>query len=87
MDIRGFTVHELWIEQASDIAEEYYAAIVFDRSAKKPMAMLSKMGGMDVEEVAERTPRRCACCTSTRCSASRTSTAAGSPSSPASPPT
>ena len=34
MDIRGFTVHEVWVEKASDIAEEYYAAIVFDRSAK-----------------------------------------------------
>src|ERR671928_800554 len=56
MDIRGFTVHELYIEKASDIAEEYYAAIVFDRSAKAPMAMLSRMGGMDVEEIAERDP-------------------------------
>jgi succinyl-CoA synthetase beta subunit len=56
MDIRGFTVHELYVERASSIAEEYYAAIVFDRSAKKPMAMLSRMGGMDVEEVAERDP-------------------------------
>jgi len=56
MDIRGFTVHELYVEKASDIAEEYYAAMVFDRSAKKPMAMLSRMGGMDVEEVAERDP-------------------------------
>ena len=56
MNIRGFTVHELYVEKASDIAEEYYAAIVFDRSAKKPMAMLSRMGGMDVEEVAERDP-------------------------------
>ncbi len=56
MDIRGLTVHELWIEQASDIAEEYYAAIVFDRSAKQPMAMLSRMGGMDVEAVAEQDP-------------------------------
>jgi succinyl-CoA synthetase beta subunit len=56
MDIRGLTVHELWIEQASDIAEEYYAAIVFDRSAKKPMAMLSRMGGMDVEAVVETDP-------------------------------
>jgi succinyl-CoA synthetase beta subunit len=56
MDIRGFTVHEVWVEKASDIAEEYYAAVVFDRSAKKPMAMLSKMGGMDVEEVAETDP-------------------------------
>src|SRR5919106_77814 len=56
MDIRGFTVHELYVEKASGIAEEYYAAIVFDRSAKKPIAMLSRMGGMDVEEVAERDP-------------------------------
>jgi succinyl-CoA synthetase beta subunit len=56
MDIRGFTVHELYVEKASSIADEYYAAIVFDRSAKKPMAMLSRMGGMDVEEVAERDP-------------------------------
>jgi succinyl-CoA synthetase beta subunit len=56
MDIRGFTVHELYVERASEIDEEYYAAIVFDRSAKKPMAMLSRMGGMDVEEVAEKDP-------------------------------
>src|SRR4051794_24011379 len=44
MDIRGFTVHELYIEKASDIDEEYYAAIVLDRTAKKPMAMLSRKG-------------------------------------------
>jgi succinyl-CoA synthetase beta subunit len=56
MDIRGFTVHELYVESASEIDEEYYAAIVFDRAAKKPMAMLSRMGGMDVEEVAEKDP-------------------------------
>ena len=56
MDIKGLTVHELYIERASKIAEEYYAAIVFDRGEKKPMAMLSKMGGMDVEEVAEKDP-------------------------------
>src|SRR5919106_6510331 len=56
MDIRGHTVHELWIEQASDIAAEYYASIVFDRAAKKPLVMLSTQGGMDIEEVAERNP-------------------------------
>jgi succinyl-CoA synthetase beta subunit len=56
MDIKGFTVHELYVEQASDIDEEYYAAFVFDRSAKKPMAMLSKMGGMDVEAIVEEDP-------------------------------
>jgi len=56
MDIRGLTVRELYVEKASDIAEEYYAAIVFDRGAKRPLAMLSRMGGMDVEEIAERDP-------------------------------
>src|SRR5437588_84070 len=56
MDIRGLTVHELYVERASDIAEEYYAAIVLDRTAKKPMAMLSRMGGMDVEEIAATDP-------------------------------
>jgi succinyl-CoA synthetase beta subunit len=56
MDIRGHTVHEVWIEAASDIAEEYYASIVFDRSAKAPLLLLSTQGGMDIEEVAERDP-------------------------------
>jgi succinyl-CoA synthetase beta subunit len=56
MDIRGFTVHEVWIEAASDIASEYYASIVFDRAAKAPLVMLSTQGGMDIEEVAEKTP-------------------------------
>jgi succinyl-CoA synthetase beta subunit len=56
MDIRGFTVHELYVEKASEIEEEYYAAIVFDRSARAPMVMLSRMGGMDVEEIAETDP-------------------------------
>jgi succinyl-CoA synthetase beta subunit len=56
MDIGGLTVHELWIEEASDIANEYYASIVFDRSAKAPLVMLSTRGGMDIEEVAETDP-------------------------------
>jgi succinyl-CoA synthetase beta subunit len=56
MDIRGFTVHVVWIERASEIADEYYAAVVFDRSAKKPLVMLSTRGGMDIEAVADETP-------------------------------
>jgi len=56
MDIRGFTVYDLWVEQASEIASEYYASIILDRSAKKLLAMLSAMGGMDVEEMAETDP-------------------------------
>ena len=56
MDIRGFTVHDLWIEGASEIDAEYYASIILDRGEKKLLAMLSRMGGMDVEEMAERDP-------------------------------
>ena len=56
MDIKGHTVGELWIEEASEIAEEYYASIVFDRSAKAPLFMLSTQGGMDIEEVADKDP-------------------------------
>jgi succinyl-CoA synthetase beta subunit len=56
MDIKGFTVHELWIEEASEIEAEYYAAIVFDRSARSALVMLSTQGGMDIEQVSEETP-------------------------------
>src|SRR5450631_4388491 len=56
MDIKGLTVHELWIEGASQIEAEYYASFVFDRGAKAALAMLSTRGGMDIEEVAEQTP-------------------------------
>ena len=56
MDIRGLTVHELWVEEASEIASEYYASVVFDRSAKAPLVMLSTEGGVEIEEVAESNP-------------------------------
>jgi succinyl-CoA synthetase beta subunit len=56
MDIRGLTVHEVWIEAASQIASEYYASVVFDRSAKAPLVMLSTKGGMDIEAVADEDP-------------------------------
>jgi succinyl-CoA synthetase beta subunit len=56
MDIRGLTVHELWIEGASEIVSEYYASVVFDRSAKAPLVLLSTKGGMDIEAVADEDP-------------------------------
>src|SRR5437763_12532374 len=56
MDIRGLTVHEVWIVGASEIAAEYYASVVFDRSVKAPLVMLSTRGGMDIEEVAAEDP-------------------------------
>ena len=56
MDIRGLTVRELWVERASQIDSEYYASVIFDRSEKAPLVMVSTKGGMDIEQVAEEDP-------------------------------
>jgi len=56
MDIKGHTVRTLWIELASDIAEEYYASFTLDRSARKHLGMLSAQGGVEIEAVAEADP-------------------------------
>ena len=56
LDISGHIVRRLWIEQASDIAEEYYASFTLDRSARKHLGMLSAEGGVDIETVAARDP-------------------------------
>jgi len=56
LDIRGHVVRKLWIERASAIAKEYYLSITFDRSEKKPLFMLTKEGGVEIEEVAANTP-------------------------------
>src|SRR6202171_6497096 len=58
MDIHGHTVRTLWIEHASDIATEYYASVLLDRSAKQPLVMFSVVGGVDIEEVAEKSPEK-----------------------------
>ena len=62
MDITGphgegpFRVDQVWIEGGSDIADEYYASIILDRSEKKLLAMVSAKGGMDIEAVAAEDP-------------------------------
>jgi succinyl-CoA synthetase beta subunit len=62
MDIVGphgegpFKVHQVWIEGGSDIASEYYASVILDRSEKKLLAMVSAKGGMDIEAVAAEDP-------------------------------
>jgi succinyl-CoA synthetase beta subunit len=56
MDIKGHVVKVLWIEVASDIAEEYYASFTLDRSAKQHLGMLSAEGGVEIEAVAESNP-------------------------------
>jgi len=56
MDIKGHTVERIWVENASDIEEEYYASFTLDRAAKLHLLMLSAEGGVEIEEVAERNP-------------------------------
>jgi succinyl-CoA synthetase beta subunit len=56
LDIRGHVVGKVWVEQASDIAKEYYLSITFDRGAKKPLLMFTTQGGVEIEEVAANDP-------------------------------
>ena len=56
LDIKGHVVKRLWIEQASDIAKEYYLSLTFDRGVKKPLFMFTTQGGIDIEQVAEESP-------------------------------
>src|ERR1700691_2763686 len=58
MDIKGHIVRKVWIEHASDIASEYYASVLLDRSAKQPLVMFSTESGVYIEEVAEKTPEK-----------------------------
>ncbi len=56
LDIKGHIVKVLWVEHASDIAEEYYASFSLDRAAKKHLLMLSAQGGVEIETVAVDNP-------------------------------
>jgi succinyl-CoA synthetase beta subunit len=56
LDIKGHIVKIVWVEHASDIAEEYYASFTLDRAAKKHLGMLSAQGGVEIEAVAEKDP-------------------------------
>ena len=56
MSIKGRVVRRVWVERASDIAEEYYASFTLDRAAKQHLLMLSARGGVDIDEVAATDP-------------------------------
>jgi succinyl-CoA synthetase beta subunit len=56
LDIRGHVVRKLWIERASEIAKEYYLSLTFDRSEKRPLFMLTREGGVEIEDVAATNP-------------------------------
>src|SRR3954462_8394322 len=56
LDIRGHVVRKLWTESAAEIAKEYSLSVTFDRGAKKPLLMLTREGGVEIEQVAEENP-------------------------------
>ena len=56
LDIRGHVVRKLWVEQASEVAKEYYLSVAFDRGARKPLLMLTTAGGVEIEDVAVNNP-------------------------------
>ena len=56
MDIKGHTVHKVLVEEASDIAEEYYFSFLLDRANRTFLSICSSQGGMEIEEVAETNP-------------------------------
>jgi succinyl-CoA synthetase beta subunit len=56
MQIKGLTVEQVLVTPAADIASEAYVGIIVDRAAKKPVFMVSPAGGIDIEEVAAKTP-------------------------------
>lgn len=58
MTIKGYTVDRVLVSEAVDIAAEYYVSILVDRKSKCPMMMLSRSGGMDIEQVARETPEK-----------------------------
>ena len=60
MDIKGHIVHKVMIAAAAPIESEYYLAILLDRAARSFLVMASVSGGMDIEEVAHKTPEKLA---------------------------
>jgi len=60
MDIKGHTVNKVMIAQAAPIDSEYYLAILLDRANRNFLVMASFAGGMEIEEVAHKTPEKLA---------------------------
>ena len=58
MKINGLTVYQVLVTSAADIASEAYVGIILDRATKKPVFMVSPAGGIDIEEVAAKTPEK-----------------------------
>lgn len=57
-EIKGEKVGKLLIEEKINIQSEFYISVILDRSAKKPLIMASTEGGMEIEEVAKKSPEK-----------------------------
>jgi succinyl-CoA synthetase beta subunit len=60
MDIKGHRVNKVMIAQAAPIESEYYMSILLDRANRNFLVMASVAGGMEIEEVAHKTPEKLA---------------------------
>src|SRR6266540_5908103 len=60
MQIKGLRVRKVLVERGAQIASELYLGITLDRDRRRPVVMLSTVGGMDIEEVAEKEPEKIA---------------------------
>jgi len=58
LTIKGLPVQKVLVTPAADISKEAYVGIILDRATKKPVFMVSPAGGIDIEEVAEKTPEK-----------------------------
>jgi succinyl-CoA synthetase beta subunit len=58
MDIKGLKVKKVLVTAAEDILSESYVGIIVDRAVQKPVIMVSAAGGVDIEEVAAKTPQK-----------------------------
>jgi len=58
MEIKGLPVRKVLVDEAADIEKEIYLGITNDRAARRPVMMASSEGGVDIEEVARRTPEK-----------------------------
>jgi succinyl-CoA synthetase beta subunit len=56
MDIKGHTVHRVLVAKAADIAEEYYFSVLLDRANRTYLAMASREGGVEIEQLAVERP-------------------------------
>jgi len=58
MEIKGLTVTQVLVAEAVEIRHEAYVGIILDRQSRRPVIMVSASGGIDIEEVAEKTPEK-----------------------------